>query len=187
MNNSSWNWLVTSKLVVVFHNCYERGVKQMKGTRIWNLSLNTNNNTNSHRTNKSRANKEDLGIRLKLCYRRFNQRVELEDGKGQYISSYSLNNASDLIRMQNQSQHWIPKLVLESMDRERQINSKQYNTATGERQTEAISYKNGIAVSRPFWYRAILFFLRYQMRYQNSFLIKMVSRYRRYRILSPIF
>ena len=96
----------------------------MKGTRIWNLLFNTNNNTNSHRTNKPRANKEDLRIRLKLYYRRSNQQVELEDGKGLYISSYSLNNASDLIRMQNQSQHWILKLaVLEDIEKDKLLDS----------------------------------------------------------------
>jgi len=82
----------------------------MKG-RIWNLLLNTNNNTNFHRTNNPRVNKEDLRIRLKLYYRQSNQQVELEDGKGLYISSYSLNNIRDLIRMQNQFQHWILNLA----------------------------------------------------------------------------
>ena len=48
-NNCSRNWLVTSKLIVIFYNCNKRGVKQMKGTRIWNISFNANNNTNSHR------------------------------------------------------------------------------------------------------------------------------------------
>ena len=105
-NNCSRNWLVKSKLIVIFYNDNKRGVKKMKG-RNCNLLLNTNNNTNFHRTNNSQVNKEDLRTRLKLYYRQSNQQVELEDGKGLYISSYSLNNVSDLIRRQNQSQHWI--------------------------------------------------------------------------------
>ena len=45
-------------------------------------------------------------------------------GKGLFISSYSLNNTSDLFRMQNQSQHWIPKLaVLEDIENAKQLNS----------------------------------------------------------------
>ena len=41
------------------------------------------------------------------------QQEVLEGGKGLYISSNSLNNASDFIRMQIQSQHRIPKLAVQ--------------------------------------------------------------------------
>ena len=71
----------------------------MKGTRIWNLIFNANNNTNSHRTNEPRANKEDMEVRLKPCHRQSIQQGESEGGNGLYISSNSLNNASDLPKL----------------------------------------------------------------------------------------
>ena len=71
----------------------------MKGTRIWNVIFNANNNTNSHRTNEPRANKEDLEVGLTLWHRQAMQQEELEGGNGLYMSSNSLNNASDLPKL----------------------------------------------------------------------------------------